>query len=196
MRIYSKKQYFKARLPDNIPGYPGYHITNDGKLYSRKVYGSNQGSMYNHKWYEKRQRLNNGRYEIALKDEEGNRKVFKVSRLVAIAWVKKKKSSYDVVCHKDNNPQNNHYSNLYWGTQKMNMQQMVKDKRMVIRRGKDNYFYGKHEEHPACKTSLDTQGEIITLYKTGEFSQKQLGKRFNLSQGAICRIIKRNLLNI
>jgi hypothetical protein len=33
------------------------------------------------------------------------------------------------VCHKDNNPKNNFYKNLYWGTQSENIQQCVKDGR-------------------------------------------------------------------
>lgn len=34
-----------------------------------------------------------------------------------------------VVCHRDNNPRNNHYKNLYWGTNKDNMQQAIHDGR-------------------------------------------------------------------
>lgn len=40
-------------------------------------------------------------------------------------------NNYPNVCHKDNNPQNNRASNLYWGTQKMNMSQASQDGRMV-----------------------------------------------------------------
>ena len=35
--------------------------------------------------------------------------------------------NYNFVCHKDNNPQNNHYSNLYWGDVKLNNQQAIDD---------------------------------------------------------------------
>ena len=39
-------------------------------------------------------------------------------------------NKYSIVCHKDNNPTNNNrVENLYWGTQKENMRQMVADNR-------------------------------------------------------------------
>lgn len=32
-----------------------------------------------------------------------------------------------VVCHKDSNPRNNRVTNLYWGTQKENIQQCIRE---------------------------------------------------------------------
>lgn len=32
-----------------------------------------------------------------------------------------------VVCHKDSNPRNNRVTNLYWGTQKENIQQYIRE---------------------------------------------------------------------
>lgn len=49
------------------------------------------------------------------------------SRLVAMAWIPNPENK-PFVCHKDNVPTNNHYKNLYWGTQKENMEQCIKDK--------------------------------------------------------------------
>lgn len=51
-----------------------------------------------------------------------------VSRLVALAWVPNPDNK-PFVCHRDNNPKNNFYKNLYWGTQSENIQQCVKDGR-------------------------------------------------------------------
>jgi hypothetical protein len=53
--------------------------------------------------------------------------------------------NYPIVCHKDNNPRNNRVSNLYWGTQKMNIQQAVRENRFTqfAKRGKENPMYGK-----------------------------------------------------
>lgn len=38
---------------------------------------------------------------------------------------------YDTLCHRDNNPSNNYYKNLYWANQKENLAQASKDNRMA-----------------------------------------------------------------
>jgi hypothetical protein len=43
-----------------------------------------------------------------------------VHRLVAITWIGPPPFLGAYVLHKDDNPDNNHYTNLYWGTQKQN----------------------------------------------------------------------------
>lgn len=43
-----------------------------------------------------------------------------------------KPSEYNTICHKDNNPRNNYYKNLYWGTQKQNIEQAIADNRVNI----------------------------------------------------------------
>lgn len=134
----------------NIDGWPGYYINKSGRLYSNK-----RG-----KWTRIRGELCNNRIQYRLYkriniDLLGNKKHswgidtstsrwFKASRLVAMAYIPNP-NNYPVVCHKDNNPLNNHVSNLYWGTQKMNIQQAVREKRFTqfAKRGKENPMYGK-----------------------------------------------------
>lgn len=62
-------------MEDNVPGFPGYHVTRSGNVYNPNP------SMFNE------------------------------------------------VMHIDNNPLNNHYKNLQWGTHSMNMQQMIFEQR-------------------------------------------------------------------
>ena len=59
---------------------------------------------------------------------DGNRKRFKLHRLVAKHFIPNP-NNLPNVCHKDNNPLNNSVDNLYWGTQKDNITQMVSDNR-------------------------------------------------------------------
>lgn len=56
-----------------------------------------------------------GRPKVTLTNSKG-KKTLTVSRLVAIAFVENPKPlEYDIVCHRDDNPQNNYYKNLEWG---------------------------------------------------------------------------------
>ena len=132
---------------DNIEGFPGYFISKSGKCYSRKngVWRRLTGNIVKHK----------GKAYITLpyflfypKDSGFSKrgKFNRASRLVALAWVPNPNpKEYTIVCHKDNNPMNNHYSNLYWGTQSMNIKQAVQDNRFpqCKRFGKDNPMYGR-----------------------------------------------------
>lgn len=49
-------------------------------------------------------------------------------RLVAMHFIDNP-HNHNCVLHKDNNPHNNHFSNLSWGTHEMNAQQCVRDGR-------------------------------------------------------------------
>lgn len=97
---------------DNIPGYPYYYVSKRGNVYTRKLRGSNKGTLGN--WYKL----------------------------------------------------------------KVNI----------------NHFYGKRgEKHPASVLSDRDRLDILRLYKKGK-TQKELGKIFGVSQGAISRTIKKYTL--
>lgn len=57
-----------------------------------------------------------------------NGRYHRIHRLVALVYVPNPDNK-PIVCHKDNNRSNNHYKNLYWGTQKENMEQCIRDGR-------------------------------------------------------------------
>ena len=44
-----------------------------------------------------------------------------------------KPNKYNTLCHKDNNPSNNYYKNLYWGTQADNLRQAKSDNRIYTK---------------------------------------------------------------
>lgn len=89
---------------------------------------------------------------------------------MALAWIPNPKK-YNIVCHKDNNPKNNDISNLYWGTQSMNMQQMVADNRQ--RKSKIKSFY-----------------QIVQkMYKQG-FSVKEIVISTGISSTSVHRLIR------
>jgi hypothetical protein len=68
-----------------------------------------------------------GHYQVSLRDEYDNQALFFIHRLVAYAWLRKPKIHKTIVMHRDDNPANNHYKNLMWGTQKDNLNQMRKN---------------------------------------------------------------------
>lgn len=160
-------------MRDNIKGYPGYHITKRGKVYSRWESG---GHRFTSQWHGVKLRTYQGRVYVNL-----SRKKQKISRLVALAYIPNP-NNYPNICHKDNNPLNNHVSNLYWGTQKMNMQQKVRDGRHVSNgdkiRGPLNYMY---------KLTLRIKRRCLMMISKG-YKTKYIMGRLNISKGSISRI--------
>lgn len=137
---------------DNISGYPGYHISKKGNLYSRrkgnswlKVKGMVARGRLQYRLYYTPDVNTSGKHHQWGKLNSKS-KWEKSSRLVALAWVKNPEPGvYNIVCHLDNNPLNNYYKNLYWGTQKINIQQALHDNRFYQckRFGEDNPMFGK-----------------------------------------------------
>lgn len=137
---------------DNIPGHPGYYISRKGNLYTRHIPGKTNGELGNVWRKRKVKSLSNGKYVKYLKVEIQGIKYY-LHRLVAMVYIPNPKN-LPCVGHKDNNPFNNHVSNLYWCTQKENMEQMVRDGRSL-----------KGESNPAwVNKPLE---EIGNLYSSG-----------------------------
>ena len=154
---------------DNIPGYPGYHITKKGKLYSRWV---PRKTILSDEWKLRRPQLTRqGRLQIKLRFDIGKQKFERVHRLVALAYIPNPKNK-PLVCHKDNNPLNNHYKNLYWGTQSINMKQAYNDGRIG-------------------KLNSDQVLEILS----SNLKEEELAKKYNVSIKVIHRCLKRKKKN-
>lgn len=123
-------------MKDNIPNLPGYHITEDGKLYSRKsgVWKQRKGEIPNPK-----KSRHPGRLQYFIQG-----KWYKASRLVALVYCPNP-NNYPIVMHIDNDPTNNHYTNLMWGTYSMNNKQCSDEGRGIQYRmkGELNPMYGK-----------------------------------------------------
>ena len=84
------------------------------RIYKGKLKTISKANQYGHLKY---QLWKNNKVEHAL-----------IHRLIAENYIPNP-NNYPNVCHKDNDPSNNSIDNLYWGTQKHNMQQMSKDGR-------------------------------------------------------------------
>ena len=144
----------------NIRGFPGYHVTKHGKVYRK---GSGKWSLLPiKKW--------GNNYVVNLTNSY-KRRTFIVARLVAMTYIPNPENK-PCVCHKDNNPLNNHVDNLYWGTQAENMSQMRLDKR--------DYR----------KVSIRAHRRVIRLKSLG-WSSSRIGKRFKVNRTCINRILNK-----
>lgn len=87
-----------------IPGYPGYWVTPDARLWNDKTKKCHSGSS-------------DGRYWRVWVIENGQRKKVKLHRLVCLAFHGLPPEGKPWALHKDDDKSNNHESNLRWGNQ-------------------------------------------------------------------------------
>ena len=161
-------KYQDKILHDNIPGYPGYHISKRGRIYSR--WDVNGKGILNKRYHLKQPHLNKkGRYIIGLSQPGIGTTKWLVHRLVALVYLPNPEG-LPYVCHKDNVPTNNSVNNLYWGTQKDNMSQASKEGRMIQAKGKDSVHY---------KGTEIQRSYIPRLINLG-FTRKEISEIMNL----------------
>ena len=132
-----------------------YYITEDGKVISFGNYGSETPG----KQKELKQYVKTGGYlNVALMNNEGKAKYFRVHRLVALAFIPNPENKV-YVNHLDENRQNNEVWNLEWATPKENNMHSL---------SKKVYVY-------------DLKGELI---KTYNYTRECKEDGFN--QGHVC----------
>lgn len=166
--LHGEGRYQNKSLKDNIPGYPGYHISKRGKIYSR--WDVNGKGILSKRYHLKQPHLNKkGRYIIGLSQPGIGTTKWLVHRLVALVYLPNPEG-LPYVCHKDNVPTNNSVNNLYWGTQKDNMSQASKEGRMIQAKGKDSVHY---------KGTEIQRSYIPRLINLG-FTRKEISEIMNL----------------
>jgi hypothetical protein len=104
-----------------IPRYEEYAINCDGtKLWSSPRWRRCNTGGYTQKGYWFKLKPNRLGYSSALLRSSGRVTTFGVHVLVAMTWVSPSPFDGAWVLHRDDNPRNNHYTNLYWGTARDN----------------------------------------------------------------------------
>lgn len=163
-------------MKDNIE-VPGYHVTKDGDVFSRRVKGPK--IRLGDTWFKLKPPSDNfGRKILILKDLDGQKKNFKVHRLVLQAYVGPCPEGLEC-CHNDGNPSNNKLENLRWDTKQNN----VKDKR---RHG--TILSG--EKAGSSKLKEKDIIDIKTLRETTDLSYSKIGKIYNVDGSTIYKIVK------
>lgn len=146
-----------------LSNFSNYFIYSDGQVFSQK---KNQYLPF--------QKTRDGYLVVTLQSDEGDRKTFKVHRLVALCFIENPDNK-ETVNHKDGNKENNQVSNLEWSTRSEQSQHawdngLIKDlesRKLGIR---------KHQGKPViCVTT----GEIFS--SIGEAAEVKNLKKSNIS---------------
>lgn len=173
---------FEEWLP--IEGYNNYEVSNFGKIKSVERIDSLGRTV---KERILKQVTNKYGYQQVCLCKDGKKKMFRVHRLVASAFIPNP-NNYPVVNHKDEVKTNNHVSNLEWCTVEYNNNYGTRNDRysgenhpkpMLGKFGKDN---------PTSKQviQLMLDGEVIKIWGSTREIKRELGYN-NSSISACCR---------
>ena len=131
-------------ISKEIQNYDGYRIFEDGTI------ESNVRNKDKNKYYVMKQQNHNGYKTIMLRSNEGKAEIFRVHRLVAMAFIENP-NNYPIINHIDGVKNNNHFSNLEWCTHSMNNKHAFDTE---LKENKKSY-------------TKDEEIEIIKLRKSG-----------------------------
>lgn len=157
-----------------INDYPGYEVSNYGRVRSYKRRGSG------HKTLNPTPKVMNpgtdlyGYKIVRLCNNTKRGKMFSIHRLVGIHFIENP-HNLPIIRHMDNNPSNNHHTNLKWGTHKDNMEDMVRSGRQG-----DN---SRHYNITWCLVS--PEGHPVATQNLTLFC-----KTYGLDQGGLHKVVR------
>ncbi|KKM02613.1 hypothetical protein LCGC14_1782640 [marine sediment metagenome] len=155
-----------------IPGFPNYSVTKDGRVWSHR----------SKKWLSL---IKNNRDYLQVNLCNRGRRICAIHRLVLETFVGPCPDNMECR-HLNGNRQDNRLNNLKWGTHSENQQDAVGHK--------THYTSGKYgEDHPVTKLSNQDRRLIIYQYSTGLFSHSELGRSYNTSRKTISRLVNGKL---
>lgn len=156
---------------------PGYEFGSDGSAWSRWATGRHgQTGVWRRV---KGLLLDSGHTQVQIKTVDDPNRRFGLHHLICIAFHGPCPEGMEC-CHNDGVASHNRADNLRWGTPKDNAQDQVLHGVMV--RG------SRH--HKSRFTEEDVQ-EIRRSHAAGEASYTALSRKYNVSQNAIYRVVKR-----
>lgn len=165
-----------------IEEYPDYEISSFGRVKSLK-FGKEKIL---------KQAINKGYFYVGL-HKDNKRKNYFVHRLVATAFIPNP-DNLPIINHKDENPSNNHLSNLEWCTIVYNINYGLHNER--VSKAKKGIKQSKELIEKRVKI---TQKPILQLSKSGNIilgkfnSVKQAGNELNINRGNISNCLKGKL---
>lgn len=161
----------------DIKGYENlYQVSNMGRVRSVDKISKNRWGNYFKKGVIQKERSNcHGYVCVALYNEQGVRRDFKIHRLVAQTFLPNE-NNRPVVMHLDNNKKNNVVTNLKWGTYSENTKQAVHD---GLLKGRPSIYKGKKGLEAAyCRPieMLDLEGKTLKKFVSIREANVYLGK--------------------
>ena len=103
-----------------VPGFPGYKCTKDGKVFSCRWGTSRHGEPKEEKWRElKQSRSSQSPYRAVTLCKDTKKLRYPIHKIVLLAFVGPRPEGM-VTRHLDGDPLNNHLDNLTYGTQSEN----------------------------------------------------------------------------
>jgi DNA repair exonuclease SbcCD nuclease subunit len=161
----------KQVMEDNINGFPGYHITREGLLYSRY---DNKGRLTPNTWKIRKPTVStNGyiKYGFCLRFRKIKTQLY-AHRLVAEAYIPNP-NNYPIVMHLDDNPKNNSVENLKWGTTLDNIRDCIKKNRKVVRKQVISYVISDLHIGEYGKFTSRTETAFQVLIKLSKLCIKE-----------------------
>lgn len=160
-----------------IPDYEDYHVSNFGRVKSFKY----KSPRIIKPAFDK-----GGYLQVSLSKKD-KPKVFRINRLVALAFIPNPEEKPEVN-HIDGHPLNNHVSNLEWVTPSENQQHAVK--LGLIKSGENNYQAGLTNEQVLYVRTNPlglSGGQLATMFSVTPpvINGIQLGKTYKTAGGAI-----------
>lgn len=165
-----------------IAGFPAYRVTPDGSIWTCWKRANTLGNGHGYIMQETFKRMRLGKHKFGYHQvglNIGNGKVCRrlVHALVLNAFVGPRPKGMQCR-HLDGNPDNNHISNLVWGTARENQI--------------DRRRHGTHKEgeyHPGAKRKAKVILRIIAALRSGA-KQTEVAKEFKVHQGYISNIYR------
>lgn len=164
----------------DIPNYEGYYqVSNLGRVKSldRIITYSNGKEVYTKGKIIKQSKDSYNRLRLIL-NKNGKKKNYFVHSLVALAFIGERPKDY-VVAHCDGNNKNNDLSNLRYDTVRENSIDVFRHGQRIV----------------TGKLSNEEVLEIRKLYKTGDYTQVDIAKMYNVRHCTISKIIRRETFN-
>lgn len=154
-----------------VDGYPGYWVSNYGRVYSEHRRGFIHGTPGK-----------NGHIDLTLHVNKERKHAY-LHRLVADAFLNNPKN-YPTVRHMDNSPDNNMAWNLRWGTDYDNVHDCIDSGRFRYFKKEDIEKANAVRRTPIVAVELKTGREIEYI------SQQEACRDLGITQGAINRVLR------
>lgn len=154
----------------DVPGYPGYLVSSDGKIASMR---SGERRMLS-------QRMHKGYWHVQVK-RDGHQKKRPVHQLVLLAFVGPKTEQKPEGRHLNGDALDNRCSNLAWGSRMDNHRDALEHGTATcLKRG---------EKHPVAKLSDQQVIEIRAAHQSGT-TQAALATTYQVSQHHISDLVR------